>query len=431
MQLSSYDWLADYRDSQERNAYVEVQFKNTRKLVFTNPLGLELHKDDLVAVEGNPGMDVGVVVLTGTLAALRFKRQEAYSKDAPRQVFRLATEGDLERWHEAKNREHGTMIEARQIADRMGLDMKIGDVEYQADGSKAIFYYIADGRVDFRQLIRVLADTFHVRIEMKQIGARQEAGRIGGIGPCGRPLCCAQWMLSFKSVNTSAARVQDIPLNPEKLTGMCAKLKCCMNFEVHTYAEKQKQLPPRDIPLETQEGVYYFLKSELLKDEVLYSKDPNRMVEVETISTERAFAILQLNRQSEKPLSLKEESKEPIRTSSKDILDENLLTRFDNRGRKKRPSRRTNTESTKRGEQTFNRSGSRNNERRASRSQNEQNATSSEFASHTEQRRETSPAATHRPNSGRRGEGRFKSEAAARNAIAQQKRNESNNKREE
>ena len=333
--LNSYDWLSGYADDIDRNKYVEVQFKNTRKVVFTNPLGLEVHKDDIVAVEGSPGVDIGRVVLTGTLAALRFRRQEAHSREPIRQLFRLATQSDLDRCEEAKRREHGTMIEARQIAEALGLEMKIGDVEYQGDGSKAIFYYIADGRVDFRKLIRVLAETFHVRIEMKQIGARQEAGRIGGIGPCGRPLCCAQWMTSFKSVNTAAARYQDLTLNPEKLTGQCAKLKCCTNFEVNTYVEAQKRMPPRDVVLETEEGSFYFFKWDLLKGEVTYTAEKNRSTNACTITTRRAREVIEVNRRGEKPATLLEERyiKKPV---SLDILDENLLTRFDDKGRKRR-----------------------------------------------------------------------------------------------
>lgn len=333
--LSSYDWLVGYSDDIHHNKYVEVQFKNTRKVVFTNPLGLELHKDDLVAVEGSPGVDIGRVVLTGTLAALRFKRQEAYSREPVRQVFRLATPNDLDRCAEAKRREHGTMIEARQIAEDLGLEMKIGDVEYQGDGSKAIFYYIADGRVDFRRLIRVLAETFHVRIEMKQIGARQEAGRIGGIGPCGRPLCCAQWMTNFKSVNTAAARYQELTLNPEKLTGQCAKLKCCTNFEVNTYVEAQKRMPSRDVVLETEEGSFFFFKWDLLKGEVSYTPEKNKTADMRTISTRRVREIIEMNHRGEKPATLLEE-RYVQKSVSKDILDENVLTRFDDRGRKRR-----------------------------------------------------------------------------------------------
>ena len=214
--MSTYDWLSDIPESLQSSDLVEVQFKNTRKGYYLNTERIDLYKGDIVAVESTTGHDIGEVTLTGKLAELAMKNHR-YRPDKGEflHIYRVARPGDLERWEEAKRREEPTMIQARQIASSLGLDMKIGDVEYQGDGNKAIFYYIADGRVDFRQLIRVLADTFHVRIEMKQIGARQEAGRIGGIGPCGRQLCCSSWMTTFSSVSTGAARVQDITMNPQ------------------------------------------------------------------------------------------------------------------------------------------------------------------------------------------------------------------------
>lgn len=338
--LSSFDWMADLSKDVQDNRYIEVQFKNTRKVVFTNPLNLELHKDDIVAVEGAPGFDVGSVTLTGTLAALRYRRMSENAREQVRQIFRLATPNDIERWEEAKQREHTTMIKARQIAEELGLDMKIGDVEYQGDGSKAIFYYIADSRVDFRKLIRVLAETFHVRIEMKQIGARQEAGRIGGIGPCGRPLCCAQWMTSFKSVNTTAARFQELTLNPEKLTGQCAKLKCCTNFEVNTYIEAQKKMPSKNIVLATQTDNYKFVKWDLLRSQLTYVPEEGNLSNSVTLSLRRVREVIEMNKRGEKPEALLEEVATPTNGVT-DILEANSLTRFDNdkrRGRKKRPS---------------------------------------------------------------------------------------------
>ena len=253
-------------------------------------------------------------------------------------VYRVARPGDLERWEEAKRREEPTMIQARQIASSLGLDMKIGDVEYQGDGNKAIFYYIADGRVDFRQLIRVLADTFHVRIEMKQIGARQEAGRIGGIGPCGRQLCCSSWMTTFSSVSTGAARVQDITMNPQKLTGQCGKIKCCMNFEVNAYAEAQRSLPDREVVLETSSDSYYHFKTDHFQRQVTYSTVRNAPVRLVTISAERAFEVISLNRRGERPEHLEADAGEERRSSrSSDILADNSLTRFD---RERRGGRR-------------------------------------------------------------------------------------------
>ncbi|MBB6275890.1 PSP1 domain-containing protein [Porphyromonas circumdentaria] len=339
--LSSFDWMADLSKDVQDNRYIEVQFKNTRKVVFTNPLNLELHKDDIVAVEGSPGFDVGSVTLTGTLAALRYRRMSENAREQVRQIFRLATPNDIERWEEAKQREHTTMIKARQIAEELGLDMKIGDVEYQGDGSKAIFYYIADSRVDFRKLIRVLAETFHVRIEMKQIGARQEAGRIGGIGPCGRPLCCAQWMTTFKSVNTTAARFQELTLNPEKLTGQCAKLKCCTNFEVNTYLEAQKKMPPKNIVLSTQTENYRFVKWDLLRLELTYVPEGGNLSNSVTLSLRRVREIIEMNKRGEKPEVLLEEVTAPTNVVT-DILEANSITRFDGDKRRSRKKRLNN-----------------------------------------------------------------------------------------
>ena len=239
-QLNTYDWLADVPDYSDMQDIVEVQFKNTRKGYYRNSNKLKLEKGDIVAVEASPGHDIGVVTLTGRLVPLQVKKANLKPDAEIKRIYRKAKPIDLEKYEEAKAKEHDTMIRSRQIALNLNLNMKIGDVEYQGDGNKAIFYYIADERVDFRQLIKVLAETFRVRIEMKQIGARQEAGRIGGIGPCGRELCCATWMTNFISVSTSAARYQDISLNPQKLAGQCAKLKCCLNYEVDVYVESQK-----------------------------------------------------------------------------------------------------------------------------------------------------------------------------------------------
>ena len=270
-QLNTYDYLADIPGNAEATDLVEVQFKNTRKGYYHNSNRLPLEKGDIVAVEATPGHDIGVVTLTGRLVPLQIKKANLKSEQEIKRVYRKAKPVDMEKYEEAKSREHDTMIRSRQIAKELGLQMKIGDVEYQGDGNKAIFYYIADGRVDFRQLIKVLAETFHVRIEMKQIGARQEAGRIGGIGPCGRELCCATWMKNFVSVSTGAARYQDISLNPQKLAGQCAKLKCCMNYEVDTYVEAGKRLPSKEITLQTQDAKYYFFKADILAGLVTYS----------------------------------------------------------------------------------------------------------------------------------------------------------------
>ena len=335
-QLNTYDWLADIPGNAESTDLVEVQFKNTRKGYYHNVNNLDLKKGDIVAVEASPGHDIGVVTLTGRLVKLQIKKANLKSMDEIKRIYRIAKQVDLDKCKEAKSREHGTMIQSRQIAKDLGLKMKIGDVEYQGDGNKAIFYYIADERVDFRQLIKVLADTFHVRIEMKQIGARQEAGRIGGTGPCGRELCCATWMKNFVSVSTNAARFQDISLNPQKLAGMCAKLKCCLNYEVDTYVEASRKIPAKDIVLQTADGDYYQFKTDILAGQITYSSDKNLASNLETISADRAKEIILMNRQGEKPLSLLENGKAKPTTKSTDLLAEADLSRFDKNKKKKK-----------------------------------------------------------------------------------------------
>ena len=328
--LECYDWLSDLPESHSETEMVEVQFKNTRKGYYKNSTHIHLEKGDMVAVEGNPGHDIGEVTLTGRLVLLQMKKN-GVKLDNPdlKRVYRKAKPNDLEKYEEAKSREHDTMLRARKIAEDLNLDMKIGDVEYQGDGNKAIFYYIADDRVDFRQLIKVLAEAFRVRIEMKQIGARQEAGRIGGIGPCGRELCCATWMTSFVSVSTSAARFQDISLNPQKLAGQCAKLKCCLNYEVDCYVEAQKRLPSKEIELETKDGVFYFFKADILNNQITYSTDKNIPANLVTISGRRAFEVIGLNKRGIKPENLLEETHRAEPKKPVDLLEQESLTRFD------------------------------------------------------------------------------------------------------
>ena len=339
-QLNTYDYLADIPGNAEATDLVEVQFKNTRKGYYHNSNRLPLEKGDIVAVEATPGHDIGVVTLTGRLVPLQIKKANLKSEQEIKRVYRKAKPVDMEKYEEAKSREHDTMIRSRQIAKELGLQMKIGDVEYQGDGNKAIFYYIADGRVDFRQLIKVLAETFHVRIEMKQIGARQEAGRIGGIGPCGRELCCATWMKNFVSVSTGAARYQDISLNPQKLAGQCAKLKCCMNYEVDTYVEAGKRLPSKEITLQTQDAEYYFFKADILAGLVTYSTDKHLAANLVTLTTARVFEIINMNRRGEKPQRLESgEAAEPAKPA--DLIEQESLTRFDKR-RKNKGKRKDN-----------------------------------------------------------------------------------------
>lgn len=329
--LECYDWLSDLPESHDETEMVEVQFKNTRKGYYKNSTHIHLEKGDMVAVEGNPGHDIGEVTLIGRLVLLQMKKN-GIKPDSPdlKRVYRKAKPNDLEKYEEAKSREHDTMLRARKIAEDLNLNMKIGDVEYQGDGNKAIFYYIADDRVDFRQLIKVLAEAFRVRIEMKQIGARQEAGRIGGIGPCGRQLCCSSWMTNFVSVATSAARYQDISLNPQKLAGQCAKLKCCLNFEVDAYVEGQKKLPSREVALETKDNTYYHFKTDIFKRQMTYSTSKEIAANLVTVDASRVFEVIALNKKGIKPDKLEVlDDQEPVKKDFEDVVGQDSLTRFD------------------------------------------------------------------------------------------------------
>lgn len=339
-QLNTYDWLADVPGNNATTDLVEVQFKNTRKGYYHNVNNLDLKKGDIVAVEANPGHDIGVVTLTGQLVRLQIKKANIKSPEDIRRIYRIAKEADMEKYAAAKAREHATMIQSREIAKGLGRKMKIGDVEYQGDGNKAIFYYIADERVDFRQLIKDLAAAFHVRIEMKQIGARQEAGRIGGTGPCGRELCCATWVRNFSSVSTNAARFQGVSLNPTKLAGMCAKLKCCLNYEVDDYMEAARRLPSREVSLFTLDAEYFLVKTDILSGECTYSTDRKKMANVETISARRAREIIELNRQGEKPLSLLDDGSVKPEAKSADLLADGDLSRFDKFQKKKKKKKK-------------------------------------------------------------------------------------------
>lgn len=348
--LNTYDYLADMPGNDEWTDLVEVQFKNTRKGYFHNENHLPLVIGDMVAVEASPGHDIGVVTLTGQLVPLQMKKANLKSGTEIRRIYRKARPVDLEKYEEAKAREQDTMIRSRQIAKDLELNMKIGDVEYQGDGNKAIFYYIADARVDFRKLIKVLAEEFHVRIEMKQIGARQEAGRIGGFGPCGRELCCATWMKNFNSVSTAAARFQDISPNPQKLAGQCAKLKCCLNYEADAYVEAFRQLPPRDVQLETADATYFYFKADILAQQVTYSTDKRLAANLVTISAQRAHQIIELNKAGERPLYLEEQGpQEPQRPI--DLVEQEDLTRFDRNRKKKNRKQRDRNERPSRGNQ--------------------------------------------------------------------------------
>ena len=338
--LHESDWLADYPDN-EPTDIVEVRFKNTRRSFYRNVNNLDLHPGDIVAVESSPGHDIGIVSLTGDMVGRQMRRTGFTPFNGEyRKVYRKARAYDLERWQEAIALEHETMIRARQIAADMGLDMKIGDVEYQADKIKAIFYYIAEGRVDFRELIKVFAEQFHIRIEMKQIGARQEAGRIGGIGACGRELCCASWISNFSSVTTGAARMQDISLNPQKLAGQCSKLKCCMMYEYDVYADARRDFPRVREPLQTVDGEYYAVKNDILGRTITFSTDRDALVNAVTLPVSRVREIIAANRAGRRVEKLESDAAAASRTEEPGFrTEEDSITRFDNKRRGNRNRR--------------------------------------------------------------------------------------------
>ena len=330
--LPVMDWMSDIPSASEETDLVEVQFKNTRKGYYHNVNHLPLEKGVVVIVDANPGYDMGEVTLTGRLVPVQIKKSNInLERYEIRNINRIATQEDMDRAAEAHAKEQDTMIKARQLAKSLGLEMKIGDVEYQGDGTKAIFYYIAEGRVDFRQLIKVYAESFRIRIEMKQIGARQEAGRIGGTGPCGRELCCSTWRTQFTSVGTNAARIQNLSLNPQKLAGQCAKLKCCLNYETPIYEEAVKKMPSRNIHLETKDATYYLFSTDPLKGEVTYSTDAHHPANLESISAARAKEIIDMNRRGEKPLTLggKQSAMPVVEVDYQNVVGQDDLTRFD------------------------------------------------------------------------------------------------------
>lgn len=335
--LHVYDWLDDLPEPPDASDLVEVQFKNTRKSYYRNQSGVQLHKGDIVAVESSPGHDIGEVTLVGRLVYLQMHKYHINPATYEfKKVYRIARPTDIEKWEEAKSLEHATMLESRQIAERLKLNMKIGDVEYQGDRTKAIFYYIADERVDFRELIKVLADRFHVRIEMKQIGARQEAGRIGGIGPCGRELCCASWMTNFVSVTTHSARVQDLSLNPLKLAGQCGKLKCCLNYELDIYLDAIQSFPPTDKPLETADGTFYFFKYDIFKHLMWYSPQKDTPVNIVAVDADHVREIQEMNANGIKPKELGSSEQVAVQedTGYNNVVELDDLTRFDNKARR-------------------------------------------------------------------------------------------------
>jgi len=329
--LSEYNWLADLPFDDRCNEVIEVRFKNTRKGFYRNVNGLRLEVDDIVAVEASPGHDIGYVSMSGYLVREQVKKMKIRPVvEEMKKVYRKARPVDLQKWEEAKKLEESTMLRSRKIAENLGLAMKIGDVEYQGDKTKAIFYYLADERVDFRQLIKVLAEEFHVRIEMRQIGARQEAGRIGGIGTCGRELCCSTHLTNFISVTTSHARYQDLSLNPQKLAGQCGKLKCCLNYELDCYIDAQKEYPSREVSLELAGGTAYFVKMEVHTGVYWYSTNPHIAADMTPVPVERVREIIQLNRKGIKPESLLTgQVRNKIGKGNDLLLQNSGLTRFE------------------------------------------------------------------------------------------------------
>jgi len=327
--LDSYDWLRELSNS-DIPEVVEIRFKNTRKAYYRNVNGLRLKRGDLVAVEASPGHDIGIVVLAGELVSKQLDKSRHASVDELRKVYRKAKPADIEKWKEAISKEQDTMLQSRKIAGDLGLNMKIGDVEYQGDNTKAIFYYIADERVDFRQLIKVLAESFRIRIEMKQIGARQEAGRIGGIGTCGRELCCSTFVSSFVSVSTHSARVQEVALNPQKLAGQCGKLKCCLNFELAGYEDARRRFPKSQGPLRTVAGNANLLKTDVYRGIMWYAYEGGPGQALVPVPVERVNEIVEMNKQGSMPDELMEsveiQSSEKIGYTSG--AGEGSLTRF-------------------------------------------------------------------------------------------------------
>ncbi len=341
--LPTFNWLYNVPTCRGSDDFIEIRFKNTRKGIFNNIYKLRLKKGDVVAVEASPGHDIGIVSLTGELVREQLKKYNIDPRITElRKVYRKAKAVDIQKWQEAKELEHDTMLKARKIAEDLNLDMKIGDVEYQGDKTKAIFYYIAEERVDFRELIKVLADQFRLRIEMRQIGARQEAGRIGGIGSCGRELCCSTWITNFSSVSTTAARYQDLSLNPHKLAGQCGKLKCCLNYELDVYIDAQKNFPGSDIPLDTRDGTALHQKTDIFKRIMWYSFDPNSATGFIPVPVERVNEIIKMNKEGEKPETLldKKGAEPVIEPVFNNVVGQESLTRFDRKRKKKKPKYR-------------------------------------------------------------------------------------------
>lgn len=355
--LTVFDWLSNMSlpGNQEPFNAVEVRFKNGRKHFYQNPDKLSLSIGDTVATEASPGHDIGLVTLTGELVRVQMKKKkEVIDIPALPKIYRKASQKDIDVWQECRDREADIQKRSREIAIRLGLQMKLSDIEFQGDGSKAIFYYTAEERVDFRQLIKEFARTFNTRIEMKQVGLRQEAARLGGIGSCGRELCCSTWLTDFRSVNTSAARYQQLSLNPQKLAGQCGKLKCCLNYELDTYLEALAEFPKSDVKLKTEKGNAYCQKTDIFKGLMwfVYEKDGMNW---HTLKVEKVNEIIAINKKGNTVASLEEYIEDVVVSSEKvysDVVGQDSLTRFDRpkqskSNRKKKRSGKRNSRNKK------------------------------------------------------------------------------------
>ena len=340
--LSTHDWLNDIPTPPIETDIVEIQFKNTRKAFYRNVNSLSLKKGDVVAVEASPGHDIGTITLIGWLVNRQMAKTGVKPEETEfKKVYRKAKPVDIDKWLESISLEYNTMIRTRQIVNDLGLNMKIGDVEFQGDKTKAVFYYIADERVDFRELIKILAEEFQIRVEMRQIGARQEAGRIGGIGSCGRELCCSSWINNFVSVSTNAARVQEISLNPQKLAGQCGKLKCCLNYELDSYVDARKDFPRTNIALETRDAIYYHQKTDIFKRIMWYSSDSSSAVNLTPVPIDRVKEIIAQNNKGVKPIKLVEQvpvADQKVEYGYGSVIEQDSLTRFDEK--KRNPSKK-------------------------------------------------------------------------------------------
>lgn len=344
--LSVFDWLTNMPlpTGQKPFNIFEVRFKNGRKHFFRNVDDLKISMGDIIAVEGNPGHDIGVVSLSGELVKIQLKKKGVeIDSDAIKKIYRIATQKDIDIWTAAREKEYNTQYRGREIIGRLGLKMKLSDVEYQGDGNKATFYYTAEERVDFRQLIRDLASAFSIRVEMKQVGLRQEASRLGGVGSCGRELCCSTWLTDLRKVNTAAARYQQLSLNPQKLAGQCGKLKCCLNYELDTYLDALKDFPKHDVELKTEKGIAVFVKMDIFKNLLWYTykKDRNKWFK---LTLEQVNEIIDHNKNNESVPSLEELENELVEVKTnnfENVVGQDSLTRFDTPKRKKRRKKKS------------------------------------------------------------------------------------------